>query len=134
MVVSRLNKVLEVDYDNRFIRVQSGRTKPECDGCGRAGGFLLRTRPLLAAGLCHRGKYRDEFRRRALPEYGVTTNNLLGVTMVTMEGEVLEIGGAHLDAGGYDLLGVICGSEGQLGVVTEATLRILRKPEGARRC
>uniref|UniRef100_UPI002610FF74 FAD-linked oxidase C-terminal domain-containing protein n=1 Tax=uncultured Roseicyclus sp. TaxID=543072 RepID=UPI002610FF74 len=65
-------------------------------------------------------------------KYGVTTNNLLGVTMVTMEGEVLEIGGAHLDAGGYDLLGVICGSEGQLGVVTEATLRILRKPEGAR--
>jgi glycolate oxidase len=65
-------------------------------------------------------------------KYGVTTNNLLGVTMVTMAGEVLEIGGAHLDAAGYDLLGVICGSEGQLGVVTEATLRILRKPEGAR--
>ena len=52
--------------------------------------------------------------------------------MVTMAGEVLEIGGAHLDSGGYDLLGLICGSEGQLGVVTEATLRILRKPEGAR--
>jgi len=52
--------------------------------------------------------------------------------MVTMDGQVLEIGGAHLDAAGYDLLGVICGSEGQLGVVTEATLRILRKPEGAR--
>ncbi len=65
-------------------------------------------------------------------KYGVTTNNLLGVTMVTMEGEVVEIGGAHLDAPGYDLLGLICGSEGQLGVVTEATLRILAKPEGAR--
>ena len=65
-------------------------------------------------------------------KYGVTTNNLMGVTMVTMQGEVLEIGGAHLDAGGLDLLGLICGSEGQLGVVTEATLRILPKPEGAR--
>jgi glycolate oxidase len=65
-------------------------------------------------------------------KYGVTTNNLLGVTMVMMDGTVVEIGGAHLDAGGLDLLGVICGSEGQLGVVTEATLRILRKPEGAR--
>jgi len=65
-------------------------------------------------------------------KYGVTTNNLMGVTMVMMDGEVVEIGGAHLDSGGLDLLGVICGSEGQLGVVTEATLRILHKPEGAR--
>lgn len=65
-------------------------------------------------------------------KYGVTTNNLLGVTMVMMDGTVVELGGAHLDAPGLDLLGVICGSEGQLGVVTEATLRILRKPEGAR--
>ena len=52
--------------------------------------------------------------------------------MVLMDGTVVELGGAHLDAPGYDLLGVVCGSEGQLGVVTEATLRILRKPEGAR--
>ncbi|KAG1649338.1 Glycolate oxidase subunit GlcD [Nymphon striatum] len=65
-------------------------------------------------------------------KYGVTTNNLLGVTMVQMDGTIIEIGGAHLDAAGYDLLGIICGSEGQMGVVTEATLRILRKPEGAR--
>jgi glycolate oxidase len=65
-------------------------------------------------------------------KYGVTTNNLMGVTMVLMDGTVVELGGAHLDAGGLDLLGVVCGSEGQLGVVTEATLRILRKPEGAR--
>jgi glycolate oxidase len=56
----------------------------------------------------------------------------MGVTMVLMDGTVVEIGGAHLDAAGLDLLGVICGSEGQLGVVTEATLRILHKPEGAR--
>ena len=65
-------------------------------------------------------------------KYGVTTNNLLGVTLVMMDGTVVEIGGGYLDSGGLDLLGVICGSEGQLGVVTEATLRILRKPEGAR--
>jgi len=65
-------------------------------------------------------------------KYGVTTNNLMGVTMVMMDGEIVEVGGAHLDAGGLDLLGLICGSEGQLGVVTEAVLRILAKPEGAR--
>ncbi|MFT7440797.1 MAG: glycolate oxidase [Sulfitobacter sp.] len=65
-------------------------------------------------------------------KYGVTTNNLMGVKMVLMDGEIIDIGGAHLDAGGLDLLGLVCGSEGQLGVVTEATLRILHKPEGAR--
>ena len=65
-------------------------------------------------------------------KYGVTTNNLLGVTMVMADGEVVEIGGGSYDSAGLDLLGVICGSEGQLGIVTEATLRILPKPEGAR--
>jgi glycolate oxidase len=65
-------------------------------------------------------------------KYGVTTNNLLGVTMVLLDGTVIEIGGAHLDSPGYDLLGLITGSEGQLGVVTEAVVRILRAAEGAR--
>jgi glycolate oxidase len=65
-------------------------------------------------------------------KYGVTTNNVLGLKMVLMDGEVIELGGAHLDAPGYDLMGLIVGSEGQLGMVTEATVRILRSPEGAR--
>ena len=65
-------------------------------------------------------------------KYGVTTNNVLGVKMVMMDGEIVEIGGAHLDAEGYDLLGLIVGSEGQFGIVTEATVRILRAAEGAR--
>ena len=65
-------------------------------------------------------------------KYGMTTNNVLGVEMVLITGEILRIGGKHLDAGGYDLLGVITGSEGLLGVVTEITVRILKKPETAR--
>ena len=65
-------------------------------------------------------------------KYGVTTNNLLGVRMVMMNGEIVDIGGDYLDAPGYDLLGLIAGSEGQLGVVTEATVRLLKAPEGAR--
>src|SRR5215216_4821599 len=65
-------------------------------------------------------------------KHGVTTNNLLGVTMVLDDGTVVEIGGGHLDSPGYDLLGLVCGSEGQLGVVTEAVVRILRAAEGAR--
>ena len=62
-------------------------------------------------------------------KYGMTTNNLLGCEIVLMTGEIVRIGGKHLDAGGYDLLGVITGSEGLLGVVTEVTVRILKKPE-----
>ena len=62
-------------------------------------------------------------------KYGMTTNNVLGCEMVLMTGEVLRLGGKHLDAGGYDLLGIVTGSEGLLGVVTEVTVRILKKPE-----
>jgi glycolate oxidase len=65
-------------------------------------------------------------------KYGVTANNLLGLRLVTIAGEVVEIGGGHLDAAGYDWLGLVTGSEGQLGIVTEVTVRILRAPEGAR--
>ena len=65
-------------------------------------------------------------------KYGVTANNLLGLKIVTIEGEVLDIGGAHLDAAGYDWLGLLTGSEGMLAIVTEVTVRILRGPEGAR--
>ena len=65
-------------------------------------------------------------------KYGLTTNNVLGVELVLMDGEVVRLGGKHLDAAGYDLLGVMIGSEGLLGVVTEVTVRILRKPQTAR--
>jgi glycolate oxidase len=65
-------------------------------------------------------------------KYGLTTNNVLGVEMVMMDGEVIRLGGQHLDPAGLDLLGIIVGSEGLLGVVTEVTVRILPKPETAR--
>ena len=84
--VSKMNRILEIDYANRVARVEAG----------------------------------------------VTNNNILGVTMVMLDGSIVEIGGAHLDSPGYDLLGLINGSEGQLGIVTEATVRILRAAEGAR--
>jgi glycolate oxidase len=65
-------------------------------------------------------------------KYGLTTNNVLGLEAVLMNGETVRLGGKHLDAGAYDLLGLMTGSEGLLGVVTEVTVRILRKPETAR--
>ncbi|MHA3914149.1 FAD-linked oxidase C-terminal domain-containing protein [Halovulum sp. GXIMD14793] len=130
--VARMNAVLETDYENRIIRVQAGRTNLSVSGAVEEGDFFYAPDPSSQLACAIAGNVGMNSGGAHCLKYGVTTNNLLGVTMVTMDGEVVEIGGAHLDAPGYDLLGVICGSEGQLGVVTEATLRILRKPEGAR--
>ncbi|KMW56077.1 Glycolate dehydrogenase, subunit GlcD [Candidatus Rhodobacter oscarellae] len=130
--VARMNEVLEVDYDNRFIRVQTGRTNLSVTGAVEEDDFFYAPDPSSQLACAIAGNIAMNSGGAHCLKYGVTTNNLMGVRMVTMAGEIVEIGGAHLDAGGLDLLGVICGSEGQLGVVTEATLRILRKPEGAR--
>ena len=130
--VARLNAVLETDYKNRTITVQSGRTNLSVTGAVETNGFFYAPDPSSQLACAIAGNIAMNSGGAHCLKYGVTTNNLLGVTMVTMQGEVLEIGGAYLDAAGYDLLGLICGSEGQLGVVTEATLRILHKPEGAR--
>ncbi|SDC74262.1 FAD-linked oxidase C-terminal domain-containing protein [Ruegeria marina] len=130
--VARMNEVLETDYDNRIIRVQSGRTNLSVTGAVEAEDFFYAPDPSSQLACAIAGNIAMNSGGAHCLKYGVTTNNLLGVTMVLMDGTVVEVGGAHLDPGGLDLLGVICGSEGQLGVVTEATLRILRKPEGAR--
>ncbi|WP_170552287.1 FAD-linked oxidase C-terminal domain-containing protein [Ruegeria atlantica] len=130
--IARMNEVLETDYDNRYIRVQTGRTNLSVTGAVEEEDFFYAPDPSSQLACAIAGNVAMNSGGAHCLKYGVTTNNLLGVTMVLMDGSVVEIGGAHLDAGGLDLLGVICGSEGQLGVVTEATLRILRKPEGAR--
>ncbi len=130
--VARMTEVIETDYENRFIRVQTGRTNLSVSGAVEEEGFFYAPDPSSQLACAIAGNIAMNSGGAHCLKYGVTTNNLMGVTMVTMEGEVVEIGGAYLDAGGLDLLGVICGSEGQLGVVTEATLRILHKPEGAR--
>ncbi len=130
--VARMTEVLETDYDNRIIRVQTGRTNLSVSGAVEDRDFFYAPDPSSQLACAIAGNIAMNSGGAHCLKYGVTTNNLMGVTMVMMDGTVVEIGGAHLDAGGLDLLGVICGSEGQLGVVTEATLRILRKPEGAR--
>ena len=130
--VARMNDVLETDYDNRIIRVQTGRTNLSVTGAVEENGFFYAPDPSSQLACAIAGNIAMNSGGAHCLKYGVTTNNLMGVTMVMMDGEVIEVGGGHLDAGGLDLLGLICGSEGQLGVVTEATLRILPKPEGAR--
>ena len=130
--VAKLNDVLETSYEDRIIRVQTGRTNLSVTGAVETDGFFYAPDPSSQLACAIAGNIAMNSGGAHCLKYGVTTNNLLGVTMVMMDGTVVEIGGAHLDSGGLDLLGVICGSEGQLGVVTEATLRILHKPEGAR--
>ena len=130
--VSRMNRILEVDFDNRFIRVQTGRTNLSVSGAVEDRGFFYAPDPSSQLACAIGGNIAMNSGGAHCLKYGVTTNNLLGLQVVLMDGEVIEIGGSHLDSPGLDLLGVICGSEGQLGIVTEATLRIIRKPENAR--
>ncbi len=130
--VAKMNAVIETNYDDRYIRVQTGRTNLSVTGAVEQNGFFYAPDPSSQLACAIAGNIAMNSGGAHCLKYGVTTNNLMGVTMVMMDGTVVEIGGAHLDAGGLDLLGLICGSEGQLGVVTEATLRILHKPEGAR--
>ena len=130
--VARMNRVLETNFVDRFVRVEAGRTNLSVSGAVEADGFFYAPDPSSQLACAIAGNIAMNSGGAHCLKYGVTTNNLLGVTLVTMDGTVVEIGGGHLDAGGLDLLGVICGSEGQLGVVTEATLRLLPRPEGAR--
>jgi len=129
---ARLNEVLQIDTANRFIRVQTGITNLSVTGAVEDQGFFYAPDPSSQLACAIAGNIAMNSGGAHCLKYGVTTNNLLGVRMVMTDGEIVELGGAHLDAAGFDLLGVICGSEGQLAIVTEATLKILPKPEGAR--
>jgi glycolate oxidase len=130
--VARLTGLLEVDYPNRFVRVGSGRTNLSVTAAVEGDGWFYAPDPSSQLACAIAGNIAMNSGGAHCLKYGVTTNNLLGVRMVLVDGTIVDIGGPHLDAPGYDLLGLICGSEGQLGIVTEAVLRILPKPEGAR--
>jgi glycolate oxidase len=130
--VARMTQVLEVSYQDRVIRVQTGRTNLSVSGEVEAEGFFYAPDPSSQLACAIAGNIAMNSGGAHCLKYGVTTNNLLGVTMVLMDGTVVELGGPEGEATGLDLLAVVCGSEGQLGVVTEAWLRILPRPEGAR--
>jgi glycolate oxidase len=127
--VARMNRMLEIDTENRFVRVEAGRTNLAVTAA--LDGWFYAPDPSSQLACAIAGNIAMNSGGAHCLKYGVTVNNLLGVKMVLMSGEVVTLGGPWADAGGLDLLGVVCGSEGQLGVVTEAWLRILPKPEGA---
>jgi glycolate oxidase len=130
--VSKMNRVLKVDFENRTARVQSGITNLAISQAVAHEGFFYAPDPSSQLACTIAGNIAMNSGGAHCLKYGVTTNNLLGVTLVLLDGTIVEIGGEHLDSPGYDLLGLITGSEGQLGVVTEAVVRILRAAEGAR--
>jgi glycolate oxidase len=130
--VSKMNRIIEIDYANRTAKVQAGVTNLAITGAVMADGFFYAPDPSSQLACSIGGNIAMNSGGAHCLKYGVTTNNILGLKMVLLNGDVVEIGGDHLDAPGYDLLGLMIGSEGQLGIVTEATVRILRAAEGAR--
>ncbi|MGI6245557.1 MAG: FAD-linked oxidase C-terminal domain-containing protein [Pseudochelatococcus sp.] len=130
--VSKMRRVLAVDYVNRTARVEAGITNLAVSEAVGPQGFFYAPDPSSQLACTIAGNIAMNSGGAHCLKYGVTTNNLTGVRLVLMDGTVVDIGGDHLDAEGYDLLGLVTGAEGQLGIVTEATVRILPQAEGAR--
>jgi glycolate oxidase len=130
--VSRMNRVLEIDTTNRLARVEAGITNLAITDAAAPHGFFYAPDPSSQLACTLAGNIAMNSGGSHCLKYGVTTNNLLALRIVLMNGEIVDISGDYLDAAGYDLLGLITGSEGQFGVVTEATVRLLKAPEGAR--
>ena len=130
--LGKFNRVLEVDFENRCAVVQPGVTNLGVTNTVAHAGFYYAPDPSSQIACSIGGNVAENSGGVHCLKYGLTTNNLLGLEVVLIDGTVLRVGGKHLDSEGYDLLGLLTGSEGLLGVVTEVTVRILKKPETAR--
>lgn len=132
LCVSKMNRVLDIDFANRYARVESGITNLAISARAAAQGFFYAPDPSSQLACTLAGNLAMNSGGAHCLKYGVTTQNVLGVRMVLIDGTIVDIGGAYLDTSGFDLLSYVVGSEGQLGVITEATVRILKSAEGAR--
>ena len=130
--MAKFNRIREIDFDNRVAVVEPGVTNLAVSDAVADAGFYYAPDPSSQIACTIGGNVAENSGGVHCLKYGMTTNNVLGCEIVLMTGDVLRLGGKHLDASGYDLLGLINGSEGLLGVVTEVTVRILKKPETAR--
>ena len=130
--LGKFNRILDIDYDNRCVTAQPGVTNLAITNAVEADGFYYAPDPSSQIACSIGGNVAENSGGVHCLKYGLTTNNLLGVEMVLMDGKIVRLGGKHLDSGGYDLLGIVTGSEGLLGVITEVTVRILRAPATAR--
>src|SRR6201987_1676390 len=130
--MAKFKRIREIDFDNRVAVVEPGVTNLAVSQAVEHAGFYYAPDPSSQIACTIGGNVAENSGGVHCLKYGMTTNNLLGCELVLMTGEVLRLGGKHLDSGGYDLLGIVTGSEGLLGVVTEITVRILKKPQTAR--
>jgi glycolate oxidase len=130
--MAKFNRIREIDFANRVAVVEPGVTNLAVTQAVDHAGFYYAPDPSSQIACTIGGNVAENSGGVHCLKYGMTTNNLLGCELVLMTGEIVRVGGKHLDAGGYDLLGIITGSEGLLGVVTEITVRILKRPDGAR--
>jgi glycolate oxidase len=130
--LGKFNRILDVDYENRAVVAQSGVTNLAISDIVADKGFYYAPDPSSQIACSIGGNVAENSGGVHSLKYGLTTNNLLGIEVVNINGDIIRLGGKHLDSEGYDLLGLITGSEGLLGVVTEVTVRILKKPETAR--
>ncbi len=130
--MAKFNRIRDIDFDNRVVVAEPGVTNLAVTQAVEHAGFYYAPDPSSQIACTIGGNVAENSGGVHCLKYGMTTNNVLGCELVLMTGEVVRIGGRHLDSGGYDLLGIITGSEGLLGVVTEITVRILKKPETAR--
>jgi glycolate oxidase len=130
--MGKFNKIREIDLDNRVAVVEPGVTNLAVSNAVAHAGFYYAPDPSSQIACTIGGNIAENSGGVHCLKYGMTTNNVLGCEMVLITGEVIRVGGKHLDSAGYDLLGLITGSEGLLGVVTEVTVRLLKKPATAR--
>ena len=130
--LSKMSRVLDVNFPNRTMRVEAGITNLKISEHVMPEGFFYAPDPSSQLACTIGGNVGMNSGGAHCLKYGTTTNNVLGVKMVLMDGTIVEIGGEAMDAAGYDWLALIVGSEGQLGIVTEVSVRILRAAEGAR--
>jgi glycolate oxidase len=130
--MAKFNRVLEIDYADRVAVVQPGVTNLAVTQAVEAAGFFYAPDPSSQIACSIGGNVAENAGGVHCLKYGMTTNNIVSLELVTMDGEVLRIGGRGLDPDDFDLLGLVVGSEGMLGVVTEVTVRILSKPQTAR--
>ena len=130
--LGKFNKVLDIDYANRAVVTQPGVTNLAISEAVADHGFYYAPDPSSQIACSIGGNIAENSGGVHCLKYGLTTNNVLGVEMVLINGDVVRLGGKHLESEGYDLLGLVTGSEGLLGIITEVTVRILRQPDTAR--
>src|SRR5438552_10444601 len=130
--MAKFNRILELDFDNRVVVAQPGVTNLGITRAVEHAGFYYAPDPSSQIACTIGGNVAENSGGVHCLKYGMTANNLLGLEMVLISGDIIRLGGKHLDSDGYDLLGLMTGSEGLLGVITEITVRILKRPQTAR--